>query len=110
MAETTNKKKRSLLPLLLVALVIIAYGAFAYWQHFWPFSLIQRSNTVSLGSQFIIINRSIFPEVRQLDLCGSWPIAQVPLSAERGNPFARKISESSVITTTTVPQCQSVGQ
>lgn len=108
--QDKKTKKRSSLPILLAVLVIIAYGALAYWQSFWPFSLLQQPSIVAFGSQFTIINRSIFPELKQLDQCGDWPISRVELSAGRGNPFDRKLTQTSVVTTTSVPQCWPAGQ
>ena len=106
----SEKKSGLLLYLLIIVLIAAAYGALAFNQRFWPFSLLPTSTPASLGSQFIKINREVFPVASQLNKCGDWPITVVPLSEGRGNPFARKGTGSNLIASTSTAQCQAISQ
>ncbi|MFA6593706.1 MAG: hypothetical protein WCT16_00450 [Candidatus Buchananbacteria bacterium] len=108
--EKQEKKSSWRLYILLFILIVIAYGALAYWQKFWPFSLLQKQDLVNLGSQFVKINRDIFPEISQLNQCNDWPITGVELSSGRGNPFERKIADVNAIVNTSTARCRELGE
>ncbi|MFA6227811.1 MAG: hypothetical protein WC668_01350 [Patescibacteria group bacterium] len=108
--DKTEKKSSKRLYFLLIILIVILYGALAYWQKFWPFSLLQEQSVVNLGSQFVRINRDIFPDVKQLNQCNDWPIVGVELSPDRGNPFKRKTADVNAIVNTSTAQCRELGE
>lgn len=94
MIQLTSKINHRVSGLVIIVCLVFAVCVFGYYWLFINFQaapeneLIQKANAQATG---IRAGRSqFFESVGALKRYGNWPIVDVPLSADRGNPFAPK--------------------
>ena len=79
----------------------------------WYFVIIrpmQEVSDINTSSEFKPIDRKILTALKELKVCGNWPIKAVNLSGQRGNPFSRKNTEISNMAAVSLPECLPVSQ
>ena len=94
-------KKSNLFLLAILIAVIIAVISYFLW--FLPNKPI--SNDIYRLGNFKTVNTDFLNQLKELNLCGNWPIVGVSPGTQRSNPFAKQESVISPMAASSTAEC-----
>lgn len=119
MAEIKSKKNNLPLVLIIVLAVVIVAGALVVYFNWLAVDNFQIQNNGAVNPAAVLTLNSeqiaVLDALKNLSRCGQWPLADLTLSAGRGNPFLPGSpgianATSSATSTPVVPLCVKLGE
>jgi len=100
-----ENKKNKTTSFYLIALMVTMVGALFFYFNIDLFLSDYTQDYSTAGQPIKQFNQETLSGLKELKQCGDWPLVSVNLSADRGNPFARKDSPLPVTAAVATPEC-----
>jgi hypothetical protein len=100
-------KKGNLSILVILAVAIVGAAGYFLWLKFAPIETVPGT---AKPSDFKTVNVSFLKQLKELTVCGNWPIIGVSPGAQRTDPFAKQTANLSPMAASSSQECLPVNR